>query len=54
MRAGSRPDAHLHVVGPRSSGKSTLLNKYIQPDKVSMLTPSICVTLQPFISMNAY
>ena len=33
--AGSRPEPHLYVIGPRASGKSTLLNKYIQPDRVS-------------------
>ncbi|DBB05899.1 hypothetical protein WJX82_002057 [Trebouxia sp. C0006] len=35
-----RPDAHLYVVGPRGSGKSSLLNKYIQPDRAEAPKPT--------------
>lgn len=32
-QTGGRPDAHLYFVGPHGSGKSTMLNRYIQPDR---------------------
>ncbi|KAL3144446.1 Cytoplasmic dynein 2 light intermediate chain 1 [Trebouxia sp. C0010 RCD-2024] len=39
-QTGNRPDANLYFVGPRGSGKSTMLNKYIQPDRADTPKPT--------------